>query len=350
MQAQGQIRVKSIRQRRDGRHEVRTDDGRSYYGRSVGEALAKVPATPEQAVTLAAFLPDWFAMLDVRPSTLQGYRSIARHHFTPLLKVRLDAFTPLLIQRWVHGLTGSPRSVQQRHAVLRRCLQDAVRLGLLSHNPARGVTIPRQVRYQANPLSQEQAQAVLAATAGTRWYALYVLAIACGLRRGELLGLRWSDIASRTLRVSNTVLRIKGELVQSPPKSASSVRTMSLPVIAVRALEGHRHFSRGALVFHTSAGKPHEPSSVNKHWDKLRRQLRIDARFHDLRHTCATLLLNAGVEPAVIQATLGHSTIAITLNIYAHVLPPMQAQAATVADALFPDHLVPTTSPVPSSS
>ena len=332
----GQIWVKQVRQRKDGRWEARCSDGRSFYGRTQAEALGKVRTQPD-SLTLGEFIPDWLGMIDVRPTTWRGYESIARCHFKPLEKTPLTAMTPLQVQRWVLEQGGSPRSVQYRHAVLRRCLADAMRLGLIQHNPARGVSIPRQVRYQGKPLDTAQVAAVLRATEGTRWHALLVLAISCGLRRGELLGLRWADVQGRTLRVSNTVVRVRDGLLESPPKSDRSTRTLALPDVAVNALEAHRAFSAGRLVFQTKNGKPFEPSTVNKVWSALRTTLGIDARFHDLRHSCATLLLNAGLEPSVIQATLGHSTIALTLNTYAHVLPPMQAQAAATMDLLLGD-------------
>lgn len=198
-------------------------------------------------------------------------------------------------------------------------------------------------------MTDAEARAFLAATRAHRLHALFIVALALGLRQGELLGLRWADVDldSRRLRVARTLQRVRGEgMIFGPPKSKRSRRVLALPAVVVDALKRHRDRQEGeraragdgwvesGLVFTASSGRPLQPRNLATTYGRLLDHVEVPRiRFHDLRHTCATLLLGRGVSPRVVMDILGHSQIAVTMNIYAHVMPTMQDKAAGEMDA-----------------
>jgi integrase len=205
----------------------------------------------------------------------------------------------------------------------------------------------------SSPWTAEEARSFLAAAKVHRLHALFVVALALGLRRGELLGLRWSDVDFRTgqLRVWQTLQRVRGEgIVFGPPKSRRSRRVLTMPAVVVQALRHHREqqnserkaagdeWEETGLVFTTASGRHVEPRNLNTAYGRLLARTGVrPIRFHDLRHTCATLLLGGGVSARVVMEILGHSQIAVTMNIYGHVMPAMQQEAAGEIDAALGD-------------
>jgi integrase len=196
-------------------------------------------------------------------------------------------------------------------------------------------------------LTVEEAQQLLAATDDDRLYALWSVALGVGLRRGEALGLRWQDVDldGGTLRVEQALQRTKGGLVLGPTKTPRSRRTIPLPAVCVRALKIHRarqnverlavgdSWQDSGLVFTSNVGTPVEPRNVNRSFTKLIEKAGVrPVRRHDLRHTCASLLLAQGVPLRVVMEVLGHSQIAVTANTYTHVLPTLQREAADLMD------------------
>jgi integrase len=227
----------------------------------------------------------------------------------------------------------SARMVQSIHAVLRNALESAAREELIARNVASLVRVPAP-RYQINRgLTAQQARATLRVAADHRLYALYVLALFLGLRRGELLGLRWQDVDldGAKLEVVQTLQRVGGSLRLVPPKTEGSARTVPLPPVCVEALREHRkrQFAARAaawpdwedhgLVFPSRRGTPMEPDNLRRSWGEIRQRAGLGAmRFHDLRHTCVTLLLDLGTPPHVVREIVGHSAIEVTMTIYAH--------------------------------
>ena len=210
---------------------------------------------------------------------------------------------------------------------------------------------PQVRREEMQPLSPEQVKVLLEAAHGERLDALYVLAVTTGLRQGDLLGLKWEDIdlEARTLRVRRTLATTKGGPQLTAPKTRGSRRTVRLTQDAVNALRSHLERQLGeidragslwrenGLVFASEAGDPLDRRYVTNHRFKplLKRARLPMVRFHDLRHTCATLLLGRNVNPKIVSEMLGHASIAITLDTYSHVLPNMQSEAAkAMEDAL----------------
>jgi integrase len=224
--------------------------------------------------------------------------------------------------------------VQSIHAVLRNALESAVREEIIPRNVAKLVLVPAP-RYKINRgLAAQQAKATLKAADGHRLCALYVLALFLGLRRGELLGLRWQDVDldGAKLEVVQTLQRVAGSLRLVPPKTDDSARTVPLPPVCVEALREHRkrQFAERAtawpdwedhgLVFPSRRGTPMEPDNLRRSWAAIRDSAGLGAtRFHDLRHTCVTLLLDLGTPPHVVREIVGHSAIEVTMTIYAHV-------------------------------
>jgi integrase len=313
--------------------------------------------------TVGQYLDRWLET-SVKPNrrakTADIYARLVRLYLKPHLgKIQLTKLEPAHVQTMLNTLLTSgaadggplsPRTIHHVRAVLRRALNQAVRWGYVTRNAAALAETPRVERRPATVLTAEQGQHLLAAVAGHQWEALYVLALLLGLREGELIGLRWVDVDldQRTLRVEQTVQRIGKQLVIAAPKTAGSRRLLPLPAAAVRALREHatrqaqRHEVVGddwkdhGLVFPTGVGTPVEPRNLVRHFKQALKKAELpDVRFHDLRHSCATMLIAQGVHPRTVMEILGHSQISVTMNTYGHVLPDTQRAAADAMDRLF---------------
>jgi integrase len=285
-----------------------------------------------------------------------NYRLQIRRHINPALgRLKLSKLTAAHIQslyaaKLRDGL--KPSSVRYIHAVLHRALEQAVRFNLLPFNPAARIDPPKVRQEEITPLDAEQARTFLATVRGDRFEALFVISLTLGLRMGEALGLRWSDIDfdAKTLRVSRQLQRMRdgGGLVFSEPKNASR-RTVDLPLRAVEALRSHRKrqleeqlrvgssWQDNGLVFPTTIGTPVDAQNVvNRHFKPLLKRTGLPSiRWHDLRHTYATLLLARGTHPTYVQKSLGHASVQLTLDRYSHWMPSMgRATASAMDDAL----------------
>jgi integrase len=333
---------------------------------------------PGERETLGAFLKHWLehvAANNVRPSTLESYSWIVNRHLTPNLgRIPLAKLTPQDIQLFLNDRLKcgrqplprrkcktdgppklpanpalTPRTVQHIHATLRAALEQALRWNLVARNVATLVDAPRVRRPEVEPYTPEEAKKLLNALKDDRLAALYSAAMAVGLRQGEALGLRWSDIdfEARTLSVRNALQRVNGKLQLVEVKTQKSRRTITLPQVVMNALVKHQmrqaqerqeagsRWVEGGFVFTTTIGTPLDGSTVTHRFQAAVKAAGLRRlRFHDLRHTCATLLLAQGVHPRVIMEVLGHSQIGITMNLYSHVLPAMQKEIANSMDAI----------------
>ena len=307
-------------------------------------------------MTLDQFLDEWLVTCvrsNVRPRTYQSYEEIVRLHISPGLgRQRLARLSPTDVHGFLNDKVAagySRRSAQYYHAVLRRALGQAVKWGLVQRNVAKLVDPPKVRRPEVLPLSPENARAFLLAVHGDRLEALYSVALAVGLRRGEALGLRWRDIdlEKGELMVRNSLQRVGGRLELTELKTERSRRTISLPQTAVNSLRLHRarqlqdrllagsRWRDAGLVFATTVGTPLEPRNVLRHFHRALEEAGLPRkRFHDLRHTCASLLLAQGVAARVVMEILGHSQIGLTMNTYSHVMPTLQKDAARRMDAI----------------
>lgn len=314
-------------------------------------------------MTVAEYLEYWLTELlpgTVKPTTEASYADMTRRHIVAglghldLAKLSRDDvrrfFRQLArskSQRRGEDRVLSPRTVQYVHSILRRALEDARREEFVGRNVAREVSPPRYERREVEPLSPDEARVLLSAASGDRLYAVYVLALLLGLRRGELLGLRWSavDLRRGTLRVQSSLQRVGGQLVFTSPKTKRSRRAVPLPRAVVQVLTEHKARQAGEraaaelwadddLVFTTSIGTPIEPRNLSRHFEALRVRAGVrKIRFHDLRHSCASLLFELGVPLRMVMEILGHSQISTTSDIYTHVMPVQYREVADALDA-----------------
>lgn len=328
-------------------------------------------------LTVSAYLEQWlgdYARLNVGERTLQGYRDMVKLHIGPELgKIPLDKLRPAHLQRYYsnrldHGRkkaklvtvkgedatiivdvrTGlSHQTVLHHHRLLFEALQTAVKWGLIYTNPAAATTPPKVRRREPHVLTEEQTSALLVAVEGTRLHMPVLLAVASGLRRGELLALRWADCDLKTGRI--TVVRALSEtrehgVVVKEPKSKTSLRPVTLPAWAVEALKKHRAaqnehrlevgpaWQDNDLVLPADDGSLWTPNLLSGAFaDFMRKQDALPrVTFHGLRHGHITHLLLRGVPIKTVSARAGHSGVAITGNLYGHILPGADEQAAAM--------------------
>lgn len=348
----------SVYERKDGRFigEYTDTNGRRRYvsGKSkpdVKTKLRKLLADKDAGITYDAgtltvqdYLDQWLDSLkgSLRPGTFGRYEEATRIHVKPTLgKVRLSRLNALQLQKLYRtkideGL--SARTVQIIHATMHKALKQGVRWSLIPRNAAESATPPRAVKQAIQPLTQEQMRTLLTAVQGDKLEALYVLACTTAMRSGELIGLQWRDVnlEAGTLRVNRSV----SNSGLNPPKTSAGRRTIRLSKLAVAALKTHRiNVARegriAEWVFSTSKGTPLSRHNVhNRSWKPLlqRTGLPHSTRFHDLRHSCISLLLSKGVPIKVVSEMAGHSDVSITLSVYGHVLPDMQNLASEGMD------------------
>ncbi len=307
---------------------------------------------------VGTFLARWLADVakpNVRPKTYTSYADTVRLHLIPTLgrielsKLQPQDVTALLTAKLRAGL--SPRSVRYIRAILGLVLGQALKWGLVARNVVALTDPPKAERHEITPFAPDEARRFLAVTRGERLHALYAVALALGIRQVEALGLRWRDVDldGGTIRISKQLQRVDGKQTLVEPKTAKSRRTISLPDEIVAVLKAHRvrqleerlqagdHWQGEdwGLVFASPIGTPLEPSNILKQYKALLAKTGLPpARFHDLRHSCASLLLAQGVHPKVVQEILGHSQISMTLDIYSHLMPNAQRDAAALMNRL----------------
>jgi integrase len=338
---------------------------KALYGASEQEARAKLidalsaqhggslPFTRGRGLTLDQWIKIWITNTRVRPKTIRGYEQLLAHALPTLGRLALTALEP----RHVSGLMArkrdgglSPRSCNHLRAVLRNCLQDAMREGRVSRNVAElAKPLPLDRVAEANPLGPDQVRVLRELADSDPDGPLWLIALATGCRQSELVGLLWSDVDLVECQISilRTLQRVNGRWLVQAPKTTRSRRVIPLPQVACEALRRQRvaytelRLKAGArwaaefgeLVFVGATGGPMDGTAITK---RLQRKLIAGGlpriRFHDLRHSAASLMLAQGVPARVVMETLGHSQIATTLNIYSHVSTDLQREAADAMD------------------
>jgi integrase len=362
----------SIYRRKDGywvgQYGVQTAEGtktRYMYGKrreDVREKLTKAIADRDGGlvydagnITVGEYLDRWLtdSVRDtVRQRTWERYEQFVRVHLTPALgKIKLAKLTPAHVRGLYRDKLNSglaPRTVLHIHRAFSKALKQAAADGLIPRNPAAPVKPPQPRGEEIRPLSREQVRVLFEAASGDRLEALYIVAVTAGLRRGELQGLKWDDLdlEAGMLQVRRTCSEPKGGHIFEAPKSGKG-RHIRLTQSAVAALRMHRRrqleermykadlWQEQGLVFPSTVGTPLWGGNLNRAFKAMlqRAGLPKSTRFHDLRHTCATLLLKQGVNPKFVQDLLGHADISLTLNVYSHVLPDMGDATADAMEA-----------------
>jgi integrase len=337
-----------------------------FYGQTAEQVQAAIlraradlaqglPVVAERQ-TVEEFLGRWLedsVKPSVRPLTYEQYRQHVKLYLAPLLgRHQLAKLAPqhvraFIKQKLADGL--SPRTVQLSLVILRRALGQAVKDGLVGRNVAKLADPPRWKRPEIKPWEPAEAARFLDAIRTERLEAAYLLALSLGLRRGEVLGLRWPDVdlEGKAVTISQALARVGGKLEFIEPKSRQSRRTVPIHDGLVAALRNHRRrqfeerlaagsrWHDGGLVFTTRIGTPLEPRALNEDFERVVMAAGLRRiRLHDLRHSCATFLLAQGVHPRVVMELLGHSQISLTMETYSHVLPDAMREAIGRMEAL----------------
>jgi integrase len=310
---------------------------------------------PNEKQTVSGFLDQWLELKvkgNVRPLTYTSYEGLVRLHISPeigrmpLVRLTAEDIQRLVNKKLAAGL--SPKRVHHILSVLRVALNVAVKWDKVPRNVARLVDAPTCTRPEICPFTPDEARVFLAASGDDRLGALFTVALALGLRRGEALGLCWSDVDfdQQTLTARKALQRIDGKLQLVPPKS-DRVRTVPLPDLAAAALKQHRmtqlqerlqagsRWVESDFVFTTTIGTPLDGDNVTKRYKRLLRKAGLrDQRFHDLRHCCGSLLIAQGVHARTVMEILGHSQISVTMDFYGHITLDTQQEAMGKLDDL----------------
>jgi integrase len=362
----------SISQRTDGLWEAKVSLGydgegrrkrKTVYGKTKGEVQQKLRKIQSDSdlgqlvdptnLTVARYLGAWLentAKPAISPTTYARYEQLVRLHVSPHVGgLKLDKFQAIHVEHLMAELERNQASAWTRRmalVLLSNALRKAVRLKLISHNAAADVPRAKPAEKEMLILTQEQARRFMAVAKGKRLFALFALALASGMRQGEILGLRWQDVDfdRGVVKVNRSLAQVKGEFVLKEPKSKQSRRAVKLPGFALGALRDHRaamlkEGNVAAPVFCTRTGQYLAKSNlIRQVFKPLIRQaneraigeaeesgaepsLLPDVRFHDLRHTHASLLLASGESIKAVSQRLGHSAVELTLRVYCHLMP-----------------------------
>jgi integrase len=298
-------------------------------------------------MTVAAFLERWIEHMQgqVSPRSHERYAELCRKNLAPLLgALALTKLQPAQIsQAYAKALASgrrdgagglSARTVTHMHRVLREALQQAVRWQMLARNPADAVKPPKVERKQMSVLDTDATAELITAAQGSSLAVPILFGVLCGLRRGEIVALRWRnvDLDRGQISVVASTEQTDAGCREKEPKSGHG-RTVALASLMVEELRGHRLRQAEALLIARAGAL--QPRSLTHAFVKFVRERGLQIRLHDLRHSHATHMLASGVHPKIAQERLGHSSVGITLDLYSHVLPGMQAEAvARVDDAL----------------
>jgi integrase len=336
----------------------------AFYGRTQDEVQAKLDearhalrkgtfvAGPK--ITTAQWLERWLrdvAKPNVRPSTFRRYKDLTEQHIAPSLgRIPLERLTPADVRQLLNakGADLAPRTVHHIRAVLRTALHQAERDGLVQRNAGALAESPRVERQEMKAFTPDEARAFQQAIKGDPEEALYLVTLDAGLRQGEVLGLRWQDVdlAAGVVRVTYALQRVDGKLQLVDVKSKTSHRAIKLGAVAAQALRAHH--ARQAdesgrvtwlpfgLVFTGAHGLPLDGTALTKRFQALLQRVGLPRlRFHDLRHSSASLLLSQHIPARVVMERLGHSTITLTMNTYSHVIAELNQEAADAMDRVF---------------
>jgi len=305
--------------------------------------------------TLAEYLKKWlsdYVKPNISPRGFERYQGIIVKHLIPDLgSIPLAQLKSEHLQRHYsiklnNGLSAG--TVRYHHAVIHKALQTAIKLGLVSHNVADGVDIPRIQRKEMQTWDEYDLTRFLEAAKASPYYVLFHTALFTGMRRSELLALRWSDVdfVFSQISVSRGLHHLKdGSYIFTQPKSRKSRRTIALspsPILTLKEHKGKQEeiraklglpFTCDDLIFTDLQGKPFRPNTITRAWTMLAQNTGVRViRLHDARHTHASIMLKQGIHPKVVQERLGHSSIQMTLDTYSHVAPGIQAAAANRFD------------------
>ncbi len=320
-------------------------------------SLEKGVYTPPGRLTVAEHLHNWlegYVKTNCSQRTLDGYQSIIETHLVPALgQFQLKHLHPQAIQSYYGKACErlSPRTVHHHHRVLSQSLKFAVRQGYLGRNPAELVDAPSPRKKAMRTLIPGEVEVLFENAQDNYYYPVVYTAVSTGLRQAELLGLRWRDIDldMLSISVSQVLYKRRGICQFKEPKTSHSRRRVAMtPKLALflREYKAERErlynelgkqFTLNDLVFASVEGKPIDPCVLTHAFTRMARQAGLEGvRFHDLRHTFASLMLLRGAKPKVISEALGHSSVAFTMDVYSHIIEGMQSDAMALLDEVLP--------------
>ncbi len=294
-------------------------------------------------------------VINVEATTKAGYEEKIRNYIKPNLgHIPVNALKTATIQQWVNELsTGkglSPKTIKNAYQNLNAALEKAVALQMIPTNPCKNVVLPKARKMITNVYNKAEIDQMLHAAQGTDFYLALLLMVTVGLRRGELVGLKWEhiDLNKHTITICDTIVTVNGKAVKKPPKSEAGKRMITIGPELTGILKRARldyfndmsmkpGFNASGYVVHKQNGDPYNPDSITQKWERFREKQGLkNIRLHDLRHSCATMMIASGVDPKTVQHRLGHADISITMNTYAHCTPEMdKAAAQKIDDVIF---------------
>ena len=335
---------------------ARKKDAEDFLENYLKERITGQKTTAPAKMTVNNLLDKWleYQKSRVRESTWQSYQWTLKRIKSALGNLLLEELAPLSIEDFLLDLRSSKlsaTSIRYHYNVLSEALTRAVRWRLIAVNPALAVDPPKKAHFEAKVLNNAELATLIQAAQGKFLYLPIVLAATCGLRRGEVCGIRWQDVDldHSTIYVRHTLDWIDGKLDLHAVKTARSERSVKLAQVTVEAFKKEKvrqaadKLKNGELYqdrdycWAWDDGRPYAPDYLYKKFCLLLKEAKLPTvRFHDLRHSHATSLLASGVPVKIISERLGHTSVSFTQDIYAHVLPNMQQQAADMVDRLFP--------------
>ena len=367
----------SIRKRRDGRWEgrytagINPETGKQVFKNVLGKTQAEVKEkltkalaenqkldfTKQGKYNVAQWMDEWFenvCKIRVRPSSHQTYRGYIDRHIAPNIgKIPLEKLSTMDLQKFYRRLLAdgrverieskgqpkglSAKTVRNISQVISSAMDFAVAQRILAENPCKAVALPKLEHKEMQTIPAAQLSAFLDEAKASGVYELYYIELATGLRRGELLGLKWEDIdlTAGVIRVRRQVSRIDGKIVEAPLKTRNAYRTVTISPQAVEVLNAQKAKTNDEYVFPSPNGGPISPDSVNNMLKRVLKRAGIPrVRFHDLRHTFATLALQNGVDIKTVSGMLGHFSAGFTLDTYAHVTTAAQKEAARTMESI----------------
>ena len=368
----------NIRKRKDGRWEGRYTagydpvTGKQVFKNVLGKTQAEVKEKLKKALevneqvdftrtgkhTVSSWMEEWFenvCKIKVRPSSHQTYRGYIDHHITPYIgKIPLEKLSTMDLQKLYRKLMNngrverieaenqpkglSAKTVRNVNQVISSAMDFAVAQKIIPENPCKAVALPKIEHKEMQTIPADQLQTFLTEARATGVYEMYYIELATGLRRGELLGLKWSDIDWKNgiIKVKRQIARVDGKIVEAPLKTKNSYRTVSISPQAIEVLKQQKAKTNDQYIFPSPNGGPISPDSVNNMLKRVLERAGIPkVRFHDLRHTFATIALQNGVDIKTVSGMLGHFSAGFTLDTYAHVTTSAQKEAAqTMASVL----------------
>ena len=301
-----------------------------------------------------SWMAEWLRLYktELSDTTRTRYEDIIRLNINPALgKIALKDLRATTIQAWINDLSQKnhlqAKTVRNIYNVLKPAMEKAVVLKMLPSNPCQGTELPKMVKYEASVYDTDQSQKALALAEGTDMYLILLLGLGVGLRRGEMLGLKWKhvDLSQGILNIEETIVQANGKVITKTPKTKAGIRSITIGPNIVEVLkEGYKAYKLRCLergvpvdneghVVCKADGHPYAPDSLSQKWERFAKENNLPKiRLHDLRHTCATTMIGAGVDVKTVQHRLGHADANITLNTYAHCTPAMDKAAAAKLD------------------